>query len=108
MARRDETWVADEGRCVGCEKTLPRDGDHWSWHSHHCVPEQVLRRERVPSKFIRTALVCVLLCRRCHERQTSAMERVPFERIPSRVILAAAQLGGWAMARLEREHPRAA
>jgi hypothetical protein len=108
MARRDETWLADKGRCVGCSKRLRRRGAPvFEWDSHHVIAAQVLRRERAPSKYVRTALVCVLLCRRCHERHTSGMERVPFERLPPRVVEAAAELGEWAVARLEREHPRA-
>lgn len=108
MARRDETFQADGGVCVNCGARLPRGGDWWSWQSHHCVPEQALRAEGAPSKYMRTALVCILLCRRCHERHTSRTATIPFERIPLRVRVAAQALGEWAVARLEREHPPAA
>lgn len=79
----------------------------WSWHAHHVVKQQTLKRRRVPSRYIRTAVICVLLCKRCHEQQTHGVARVPLERIPAAVIAAVAELGPWAEDLLRREHPPA-
>jgi hypothetical protein len=108
VSQRLDVYDLDGGVCVNCGEKQRRNANSWAWNCHHAVPAQALKRERVPSKYLRGTLVCVLLCFRCHERHTSATARVPYERIPIRVRVAARELGPWAEARLEREHPPAA
>lgn len=102
MSLREQVYELDEGRCVACKMKQRRHGGTWAWHVHHCVPAQWLRRERLlrlePD-------VCVLLCRRCHERHESRMGVVFRELLPHRVILAAEGAGTAAEDKLLRCHP---
>ena len=97
--------------CVMCRATGPRD-------AHHAVPAAVLRRiarsRRLSDEAclapIYASEVGVALCAeytpgRCHERHTSAVCRVPADRIPQRVWTFAGRVGPEAVAALEREHP---
>lgn len=102
MTLREKVWDLDHGRCVNCGKKVPRRADIWIWHVHHVIKQQELRRRGVST---RSPAFCVLLCRRCHERQTAVFERVPFHKLPGRVVEAVDRLGPWAQDRLRIEHP---
>lgn len=97
----------DRGLCVGCGHKMARGGDAWSWQAHHVIKQQVLRARGLQPKWWRGPALCVLLCRRCHERHESRTAPVPWERLPERIHYAVGLLGPWAVDLLERYHPHA-
>lgn len=108
VSQRLATYDADEGRCVKCRRRLPRGGDSWCWQAHHVLRQQTLRRLVAPAR-IRDATYTVLLCRTCHMRHENLGvhddARVPFERLPARVVDAVLELGPAAEDLLRRYHP---
>lgn len=106
MTQREAVYELDQGRCVNCGVEHHRNAGPWAWTCHHVIRQQVLRRRKVKPARIRDATFCVLLCTSpCHERQTTAFKRVPFERLPARVVEAVDALGPWAQDALRRQHP---
>lgn len=104
MSQRLDTYRLDGGRCVACRKRLPRGGGVWSWHAHHVLKQQWLRRLVIPAR-IRDATFTVLVCHRCHGRHESRMEAIPLERLPARVVAAVEALGAAPAQMLRRYHP---
>lgn len=104
MTQREAVYRRDGGRCVGCGGRQSR-GDRRGWAAHHVLKAQWLRRRGVPSRYLRTELVCVLLCARCHERHEARVAPVPLERLPVAVVEACDALGTWAIDLLRRYHP---
>ena len=107
MTQRQLVYDLDNGRCVGCDKPLRRNGDFWHYHAHHVIRQNTLKRKGVRPRWWRGPHLCILLCWDCHGGQTSCMAKVPFERLPGRVWQAAVELGPWAEEALLRAHPRA-
>lgn len=106
MTQREAVYELDQGRCVNCGKRHRRNASTYEWQPHHVIRQQVLRRRNVKPARIRDATFCVLLCTSpCHERQTTLTARVPFERLPARVVQAVDALGPWAQDALRRAHP---
>lgn len=77
----------------------------WSWHCHHALKAQTLRKRGVMAARIQDATFTVLLCRRCHERHESRFAAIPLERLPARVVEAVDALGPWAEDLLRQYHP---
>jgi hypothetical protein len=107
VTQREAVHALDGGRCVACGKrwsvTAP---SLFGWQAHHVVRAVVLRRRGVRPARIRDATYCVLVCHQpCHERHESAARRIPFERLPQRVVEAVDALGPWAQDTLRSYHP---
>ena len=102
FAWRMAVWVACEGRCVMTGAAVPRDADLWVWQAHHPVP-----KFRLPPELRYDPRNGVVLTKRAHEQHTLAFRRVPLGCLPSACHEFAAQVGPWAVAALEREHPSA-
>ena len=107
MALRADVWELDKGRCVGCGKRLRRGASAWEWSCHHVVKQQVLKARGLRPKWWRGPALCVLACRRCHERHENRTAPIPAERLPERVHYAVGLLGPWAVDLLARYHPSA-
>lgn len=105
MSQRLDTYDADGGRCVGCQKRLARKAGPWSWHAHHVLKQQTLRRFGVPPARLRDATFTVLLCRVCHERHESRFAAVPFRSLPDRAVAAVDAIGPAAHDLLRHYHP---
>jgi hypothetical protein len=101
---REQVWMADGGRCVGCSKRLPLRAGAWVWQAHHVIKQQVLERHGY-EHLIGEPEMAVLVCRACHEGQTSAMRQIPGNRLPQRCHDAARELGPWATDVVKRMHP---
>lgn len=106
MGVRQEVYDLDHGCCVGCGKQLRRNGTVWDWHAHHVIRQNTLKNRGVRPRWWRGPHLCITLCWACHGAQTSCMAKVPFERLPGRVVAAAGELGPWAENALLRAHPR--
>jgi hypothetical protein len=107
LSLRREVFDLDGGCCVGCGAKLRRNGDLWQWQAHHAIKQQVLKARGLRPKWWRGAALCVLLCRRCHERHESRTAPVPSEKLPPRIHKSVAILGPWAVDLLRRYHPPA-
>jgi 5-methylcytosine-specific restriction endonuclease McrA len=102
---RERIYDLDGGRCVGCGARLRRGGSTWEWQVHHAIRAQTLKRRGIGPRSRRALAVCVLLCRRCHERHESRTAPIALERLPPRVVAAADALGPWAEDLLRVYHP---
>jgi hypothetical protein len=102
---REQVYRADGGRCVACGARCDRNAGMWGWSVHHCLKQQWLKSRKAPERFLSSPQVCVLLCKRCHERHESRTAPVPFERLPLRVMQGAQEVGAWAEDLLRRYHP---
>lgn len=105
MGLRDDVHDLDLGLCVGCGRRMARGGDAWSWQVHHVVKVQVLKARGLRPKWWRGPALCVLTCRRCHERHENRTAPIPLERLPERIHYAVGLLGPWAVDLLARYHP---
>lgn len=93
--------VTEGKRCLMC-------GTRSDLQGHHHVPQQVLRRQARTLGVRAWVLVWDLrsgvpLCKRCHERHTLAVQKVPGWRLPAEAWEFAREIG--LEHRLEREHP---
>lgn len=104
-SQRDVVFDLDHGRCVGCDTAQARNAGPWLWQVHHAIKAQELKRRGIDRRSARATSVCVLLCRRCHERHESRTAPIALERLPLRVLDAAAELGEWASDRVRWYHP---
>lgn len=102
---RGRVWVADQGHCVACRKSLPREAGTWVWQVHHPIPQQTLIASGL-SYFCGDVRAGVLVCKRCHERHENVIPRIPSERLPARVHELAAFLGPRFIDLLDRLHPQ--
>lgn len=99
-AWREAVWHLDEGKCVGCGKSVPLEADRWVWQAHHPIEKQKLPpgRKYDPRNGVVT-------CRRCHERHTTWTAVIDGSKLPARCFEFAAELGTWAEDVLDRAHP---
>lgn len=104
MTQREATYQACKGMCAGCGK-LQRLRDRHGWHVHHCLKSQWLRRRGVPSKYMRSEIICVVACQRCHFDHEARARVIPLERLLPSVVEAVDALGPWAEDLLRRYHP---
>lgn len=102
----EEWWVAVlaadgwRSRLSGCQ-AAPGD----PLEAHHCVPKCTLRRHGLYG-WVWAPDNGIALLRSEHARHTAGCARVPYLRLPARVVDFAEGLGPWAVSALEREHPR--
>jgi hypothetical protein len=105
VTQRDATWLADDGRCIGCRKPVARRASSWVWQAHHVIKQQVLLRRGVMKARLRDSTFTVVLCRRCHERHENRFAVVPLEALRPEVVAAVDALGTWAEDTLRSYHP---
>ena len=82
------------------------DATGYGVEAHHAVPQQVLRRIGFEAYLWDSRNAVCLCVEPCHRRHTSRLARVPFERLPGRVLEFAGELG--LTDALLREHPAVA
>jgi hypothetical protein len=106
LSQREAVWWLDGGQCVACGKRHRLNASSWEWQAHHVIKAARLQREHVPSRMIRSAALCVLLCRLpCHMNHESRSAVIPLEKLPTRVVQQVKTLGTWAEDELLRYHP---
>lgn len=107
MSLRVEVFDLDGGRCIGCGTKLRRNGSVWDYQAHHVIRQNVMKARGLRPRWWRGPSLCVLTCKRCHERHTTRTAVIPLERLPQRIHRAVCILGPWAVDLLQREHPHA-
>lgn len=73
-------------------------------HLHHLIPKQVLRREGRKDR-LTDPRGLMPLCFECHFNHESWARRIHREELPASVYTFAAEMGEWAVVRLERDYP---
>ena len=73
-------------------------------HLHHLIPKQVLKREGY-RRYLADRRILLPLCFKHHFDHESWSARLTRDYVPAEAWQAAAELGEWAVVRLERDYP---
>lgn len=101
---RETVWALDRGRCIICNREVPRDADLWVWQAHHFLPKGRLRREGLHA-YVWDPRNGGTLCRRDHERHESRTRSIRGDSLPERSVEFAREVAPWGLDLLYRLHP---